>query len=279
MRHLPRPLLLLHRCDEFRNRVIRAGGARFACWSVADWPALREAVRDTPPTTVVVVDPYLEAENGEVAPQLDVLLRDFPWAGVVAAVKGRAMDAERLRALSERGISEIILVGLEDSELGIQRTLRQAQGRFLKELLQRALPAYISGRARVLLMAAAEATSAGGHAPDLARALSLSSKTLARWCESSHLPPARRLLAWIRVLLATRLLDDPERTVSGVARACGYTSDSALRRALLEFLGDGSTQLRQAGAFAHASRAFVKELLELREQGRARRRAGLRAAS
>jgi AraC-like DNA-binding protein len=272
MRRATRPLLLLHACDDFRNRVIRAGGSRFACWSVADWQTLRDAVRDAPPTTVVVVDPFFGEQSGEISPHLDQLLRDFPWASVVAAVEPRLSGRGHLRALSDRGIAEIILMGLEDTPPGISRTLRQAQGRFLKDLLQRAVPAYVSGRARILLMAAAEATSTGGHAPDLARALSLSNRALTRWCEAAYLPPPRRLLAWIRVLLAVRLLDDAERTVSSVARACGYTSDSALRRALLEFLGDGPTQLRETDAFGLASQTFVQELLERKEKGREERR-------
>lgn len=272
MRRANRPLLLLHPDADFRNRVVQAGGAHFASWVVSEWGPLRDAVRDAPPTVVVVVDPYAGGEEGGISQQLVSLLREFPWASVVAALRTRPGEEGDVHALALLGISEVILLGVEDTPQGIRRTLRQAQGRFLKELLRRAIPPYLTGRGRIILMAAAEAISAGGHAPDLARALSVSTKTLARWCERCYLPPPRRLLAWIRVLLASRLLDDAERTVSSVARACGYTSDTALRRALLDFLGAGPTPLREAGAFAAASRAFVAELQELRDRGRERRR-------
>lgn len=270
MRHPGRPILMLHPSDELRSLVIRAGGPLHSCWSVSDWSTLRDALRDAPPSTVVVVDPCAGSGPGVVSPELHALLHDFPSASVIAAV--RPSCGEVLRELGRLGISEVILLGIEDTPPGIRRTLRQAQGRYLKEMLQAVLPAYVSGRARIILMAAGEALSAGGHAPDLARALSVSTKTLSRWCERSYLPPPRRLLAWVRVLLAARLLDAPERTVSSVARACGYTSDTALRRALLDFLEMGPTQLREAGAFERAARAFVQELLERREAGRERRR-------
>lgn len=254
---------------------MKAGGTQFACWSVADWRMLHDAVREAPPTAVIVVDPYLGTDDGTVAPELDALIEEFPYASVVAAVRLRQADGSPapLRELSMRGISEIILVGLEDTPPAIRRILNLAQGRFLKELLRRILPPYVTGRARVVLMAGAVALSAGGHAPDMARALAVSPKTLIRWCERVYLPPPRRVLAWIRVLLAAELLDDPSRTVSGVARACGYTSDTALRRALLDFLAVGPTQLRETGAMAVASRTFLRELAELRDAGRRQARA------
>lgn len=272
MRGTNRPLLVLHPNDDFRRRVLKAGSPHFACWSISDWATLRAAVRDAPPNAVIVVDPYAGSGSGEISPQLETLLREFPSASVVAAVEPSGSCGAELLSLGTSGISEVILLGIEDTPPRISRTLHQAQGRFLKELLQRTLPAYVSGRARIILVAAAGAVCAGGHAPDLARALSVSTKTLTRWCERAYLPPPRRLLAWLRVLLACRLLDDPDRTVGSVARACGYTSDSALRRALLDFLGAGPTPLREAGAGEAAARAFVRELLEWREKGREQRR-------
>lgn len=272
MNHPIRSLLVLHPDDEFRNRIFRAGGTHFACWSVSDWDTLRHAVRDAPPTAVVVVDPYAGSLSGGIAPQFDALLQEFPSASVIAAVQPREASGEDLRLLGKRGISEVILLGIEDTPAGIRRSLRLAQGRFLKTLLQHTLPPYISGRARVILMASAEAISGGGFAPDLARSLSVSTKTLARWCERAFLPPPRRLLAWIRILLAARLMEDAERTVSSVARACGYTSDTALRRALIDFLEMGPTPLRETGPLDVASRAFVGELTEMREKGREQRR-------
>ena len=74
----------------------------------------------------------------------------------------------------------------------------------------------------------------------------------------------------MRILLATELLDDPGRTVSSVALACGYASDNSLRRALQDFLDTTPTALRRIGAFATASRAFLRELDTVRQGGRVR---------
>jgi transcriptional regulator GlxA family with amidase domain len=126
----------------------------------------------------------------------------------------------------------------------------------------------MSGRARTLLMAAAEVVSMGGRGRDLARSLHLSERTVLRWSERSGLPPPRRLMAWMRILLAASLLDDPGRTVLSVAYACGYSSDSSLRRAMQDFLGTVPTVLRREGAFTRASRLFLEELGKAKSEGK-----------
>ena len=109
----------------------------------------------------------------------------------------------------------------------------------------------------------------GGHGRDLAASLRLSERTLLRWAEQADLPPPRRILAWMRVLLACELLDDPGQTVLSVAYTCGYASDSSLRRAVQEFTGVLLTELRQQGAFATASDKF-RRAEDTRESGRNR---------
>ena len=74
----------------------------------------------------------------------------------------------------------------------------------------------------------------------------------------------------MRILLAASLLDDPGRSVLSVARACGYASDSSLRRAMQDFLASGPTALRRAGAFNRASSAFLAELAATRTRRRDR---------
>jgi AraC-like DNA-binding protein len=112
----------------------------------------------------------------------------------------------------------------------------------------------------------------GGRGKYLARALHLSERTVLRWTERAGLPPPRRLMAWMRILMAASLLDDPGRTVLSVAYACGYASDSSLRRAMQDFLGTIPTTLRREGAFARAAQVFLAELADVRTWGKERLR-------
>lgn len=246
------------------------GGKSYRCRFVTTWEALREAVADAPPAALVVVDPYEESarDGRHLSPDLRALLWEFPSATVVAAMEIRPGRSHDLRTLGEWGVTDVISLEEDDTLEAISRRLRAAQGRPLQALLDRSLPPTMTSRARSLLMTAAEVVSMGGRGRDLARALHLSERTVLRWSERAGLPPPRRLMACMRILLAASLLDAPGRTVLSVAYACGYASDSSLRRAMQDFLGTIPTTLRREGAFSRASRTFLAELSELRTWGK-----------
>lgn len=270
----PRPLYVLHQNASFCDRVRGVGVKTYQCRFVSTWDRLRHEVAEAPPAALVIVDPYEPA--GSAVPQLSSHLRsllwEFPSATVVAAMEIRPGQSRDLRTLGEWGVTDVISLEEDDTHEAITRRLRAAQGRPLQSLLDRSLPSTLSSRARSLLMTAAEVVSMGGRGRDLARALHLSERTVLRWSERAGLPPPRRMMAWMRILLAASLLDDPGRTVLSVAYACGYASDSSLRRAMQDFLGTIPTTLRREGAFTRASQAFVAELTELRTWGRDRKR-------
>jgi AraC-like DNA-binding protein len=257
-----RSLLVLHSNGAFREHLRRLGVRGYQCAFVATWDRLREAVVEAPPTAILVVDPYSPATPGScrLSSDLRSLLLEFPSATVLAAMDvppGRSGD---LRTLGEWGVTDVICLDEDDTPEAVYRRLRSVEGRTLQALLQRTLPPMMSGRARMLMMTAAEVVSVGGKGRDLARRLHLSERTVLRWAERAGLPAPRRMLAWMRILLAAVLLDDPGRTVLSVAHACGYSSDSSLRRAMQDFLGTGPSALRKEGAFGRASRVFLGEL-------------------
>jgi AraC-like DNA-binding protein len=64
----------------------------------------------------------------------------------------------------------------------------------------------------------------------------------------------------MRLLLAAEMLGHPGRSVQSVAKACGYSSDSGLRRACSDFLGASPRELGRAQAFRRVADAFVREL-------------------
>lgn len=245
--------------------------------AVANWDSLHEAVRESPPAALVVVDPYEgvagAGRNGgsELAPSLRALLAEYPSTAVLAALEVRPERFDDLRTLGRWGVVQVIALDHDDTPYAISQRLRAARGRPLRALLEEVLPPETSGRARAVLEAATDVVTAGEHGRDLAGSLHLSRRTLLRWCQRAGLPAPRRLLAWIRVLLACELLDDPGRSVLSVAHTCGYSSDSGLRRITQKFLSASPSDLRDRGAFRHAAAAFVEALNEERKvrwQGR-----------
>ncbi len=271
MKRVYRPLLVLHSDPGFRERVRQACGKDYRYQSVPGWDELLQAVGESPPAALVVVDPYLgqglKVGNGgrELAPALRTLLSDYPSTAVLAALEVRPDRFDDLRTLGRWGVVQVVSIDHDDTPFSIGRRLQAARGRPLRALLEEVLPPETSGRARAILEAATDVVSVGEHGRDLAGALHLSRRTLLRWCQRSGLPAPRRLLAWMRVLLACELLDDPGRTVLSVAHTCGYSSDSGLRRITQKFLSASPSELREHGAFRTASTAFIKVLDEERQ--------------
>jgi AraC-like DNA-binding protein len=261
-----RPLLVLHPDPAFRERVRQASGVDFDYQSVPDWDTLLDVIRDSPPAALVVVDPYARNGTGEggLAQPLRQLLAEYPSTAVLAALDVRPDRFDDLRTLGRWGVVQVITLDHDDTPHSIARRLHSARGRPMRALLEEVLPPETTGRARAILEAATDVVTAGEHGRDLAGALNLSRRTLLRWCQRSGLPAPRRLLAWMRVLLACELLDDPGRTIASVAYTCGYSSDSGLRRITQKFLGASPSELRDSGAFRAAAAAFLKELEEER---------------
>lgn len=273
VKRVHRPLLVLHPDPGFRERVRQACGKDYQFQAVADWDELLRTVHESPPAALVVVDPYLGqsgqngrngAEGEPLATALRMILRDYPSTAVLAALEVKPERFDDLRTLGKWGVVQIVSIDHDDTPFSISRRLHAARGRPLRALLEQVLPPETSARARAIMEAATDVVSMGEHGRDLAGSLHLSRRTLLRWCQRAGLPPPRRLLAWMRVLLACELLDDPGRTVLSVAHTCGYSSDSGLRRITQKFLDASPTELRERGAFKVASREFVRVLDEER---------------
>lgn len=274
MKRVYRPLLVMHSDAAFRERVRQACGDDYKYQSVADWDELYEAVREAPPAALVVVDPYLDVTtegNGgrSLSPALRSILAGYPSTAVVAAIEVRPERFDDVNTLGKWGVVQVISLDHDDTPFSIARRLKAARGRPLRALLEEVLPPETSGRARAILEAATDVVTAGEHGRDLAGSLHLSRRTLLRWCQRAGLPAPRRLLAWIRVLLACELLDDPGRTVVSVAHTAGYSSDSGLRRITQKFLGASPSDLRDQGAFRQAAAAFIDALNAERRKGAA----------
>ena len=267
-----RPLLVLHENRLFRDRLERVSQDLFELDFREDWESLREGVRRAPPAAVVVVDPYMERSNGsEPSAELRRLLETHPSATVVAALRTTPRAYRDIWTLGEWGVAEIIQLEEETDLRALRKRLRHARGEPLRSLVADRLPIPLTGRARSILELAVDTVMEGGHPRDLARTMSLSPSTLLRWCDRAQLPTPRRLLLWLRSVLAASLLDDPGHTVQSVGLACGYSGDQALRRALRSVIPHTPSQLREMGAFETVADAFIEELLELQSLDRAQR--------
>lgn len=263
MKTVIRPVFFLHDGGELRSRLAAVLTDADRLVRVQDWDSLRAALRRAPATAISVVDP-LRPPAGE----LRRLLEEFPSATVLAVVRPTPDQGDTLRELFAWGVADVIVLGREDTAPSLARRVDGVRARAVHRLLERALPRSVPSRSRALLAVAAETVAAGGLAPELAAALGVKERTVLRWCERADLPPPRRLLAWLRLLIAAEMLGDPGRTVAAIAEACGYASAVSLKAAFRQFLGVTPREARERGAFDTVASGFAAELFRLREASR-----------
>jgi AraC-like DNA-binding protein len=167
-------------------------------------------------------------------------------------------------ALLADGISEIVNLDALPVLAGMVPTLRRAHARPLKRRMEAGLPVWVPEEARTLLRAAAETVVDRGGRPMFAGIFGVYVRTVALKSRELNLPPPRRLLAWVRVLLALSLLEESERTVLNVAHVCGYRDNSSLKRAIENFTGTPALASIRDQSFAAAFDRFTGELRDLR---------------
>lgn len=268
-----RPLLLLTSCEELEANIRRVIERPFALQRVADWPALRSALKSASPTTVCFVDAISTVEGDKaLAEGLREIAREFPLMAVVACLEVCPDDGPVLRTLQDWGVAELLDLNRERYPAAVERRLQDVEGVWAQRLLERALPRSLSARGRILLEKVAQIAAEGGHVPELADSLGIYKRTVPRWCAAAGVPEARRMFTWLRLLLAAVLLDDPERSFENVARTTGYSSAASLKSTTKAFTGMTPTELRARGAFDAIAELARAEFREAREAARQSRR-------
>lgn len=237
--------------------------APYSVVRVEGWDEMRALLRAAPASTCALVD--ADAPGGGLDVRVRELVEGFPIHPVVAVLELEASRVHDLREMLRWGVCEVVDAHVERFPGAVAYRLRDAHARPLKRRLARVASAAASQDGMTLLYAAAEVAVDGGGAPELALRLGARPRTVAGWCARAGLPTPRRLQAWVRLLLAAALLEDPERTVKDAARAAGYSTDHSLRRALRELTGSFPPRAR---AFDVAAAAFSAELRRLREESR-----------
>jgi AraC-like DNA-binding protein len=236
------------------------------------WDGLVEVARAAAPSTVLIVAPF----DDPALPVPNPRLRELIGASggivpVLALVPFRSACTAAVRTLLEQGVTDIADVDLEAVPDAIRPRLQAVHAQPLKRSVEPALSRFASVNTRTLVRAAAEVAVDGGTAVDLADVFRSTERTVSGWCAREALPPPRRLLAWLRLILAISLLESPHRSVAKAARGAGYSFDHSLRRAVRDMLG-GDAPPRER-TVSQALDAFASELRSLREQRRQEKRA------
>ena len=234
------------------------------------WDDLIRTVALAPPSSVVVVDPFVGGlPDIELDSRVKRLLAATRVVPIVAVVPFEPAYVAHARTLLEWGATDVADALLESTAEAMRFRLLAVHAQPLKRAVEPHLSRFVTGNALTMIRAAAEVVVDGGTLKGLGEIFDSSERTVAGWCAREALPPPRRLLAWMRLLLALTLLQEPHRSVVNAATCSGYL-DYSLRRAVRLFLGDGG--VIRGRKLEYAMEVFNDELRMLREKARADQR-------
>lgn len=206
--------------------------------------------------STVVVDPYdPRAHTPEFEP-LRQIKRLYPSISIVLYVSVPPAQPQHLFEMGRLGLDALVIGDQDDSPTQLLAKIEQSGARALADAVRRSLGELKPTVRDAVLMVVARAHER--LSPEsLARLLGIRRKLLADRLAESGFPSPQPLIAWGRLIVAARMLEDAERSADSVAMALEFPSGSAFRNTCQRYLRLAPQQIRQRGGARYVIAAFL----------------------
>ncbi len=217
------------------------------------------ALVETGLANIVVAD-HRDHDGTSTLPAIRRIRADFPSIPVVMYLPFSNETSSIVLDYARAGVSQLVFQGVDDLRTplrgAVNAALDHASALSVGAELESLVPANLQPFLRYCLEHARSEMSV----EDAAAAMGVHRKTLVGRLRAAYLPPPRAIIAWSRLILAARLLDDPGRTVEQVALMLDFPSGAALRNMFKRYTGLRASEVRQNGGVRCALHAFKGEL-------------------
>jgi AraC-like DNA-binding protein len=196
---------------------------------------------------VVVVDFRREVRDAmEALRAIREWAPHFPIVGRVGLeYESFGMTVEAL----EFGMAGVWVAGIEDGPGAVQHVFDHVVARSIGAVLEPAVEGMGNATTRHFLRLCFHHVMQPVSVADLADRMGMNARSVARALNQSGLPRAERLLVAARMVVATRLLQNARRKVTGVAAAMGGRDVKVFRRQLSQWAGREFVQERNTLAY------------------------------
>lgn len=254
-RPLPATLLLWALPDPVVAVLREAVGREVRLVNVSDASKVPELLRRAASLCLVV--PVLRDRFDPFWTEYTVVRERFPNIPVVAVASPGVSSMQAVVRLSQLGVSDLL-----DANEGLRvNDVRAALSKVYSEATaQRVWHAVTDEFARhgdrcpddIVTMLRRSLRHAHEHLPasKLAALMQMHERSLRKYCEGRRLPSPQIIAGWSRLLLAALYLDEPGRTIAGVADLLGYPTPGALRKQILRYTQRSPRDLRLQGALS-----------------------------
>ncbi|MGH7719860.1 MAG: helix-turn-helix domain-containing protein [Gemmatimonadaceae bacterium] len=243
---------------------------RFEVVVCADWAELVRSCGEAP-VSIAVLDPGMDTTT--TYESLRQLKLRFPHVALVLYVASPPARLRDVFHMGRSGADQVIVAEEDDDPRTLLALLEGTQADGVGEFVRRAI-GEVKPTARDATLLAVTRVHEPLSPESLARLLGVQRKTLTRRLAAAGFPNPQRLIAWGRLIVAGRMLEDRQRSADGVAVALGFPSGSAFRNTCQRYLHATPQQIRARGGARYVVGVFLRERREdttrEREDARAR---------
>lgn len=220
------------------------------------WDALEQACKDDA-VTLAILDLFAEGKA-----HFDVIRRLKMRAERITLVAYVTVSPERARDLFDAGragLDGLLIAGQDDTPAAFRAVLERAEARGVAQLLRPRLTGF-GPLVRDAVMVAVTRAHLRLTGQRLAEICGASKRALLAALADAKCPPPQKLITWGRLIVASQMLEDGQRTADGVARLLDFPSGSAFRNTCQRYVGATPHEIRAKGGAAWVASRFVLEL-------------------
>ena len=203
----------------------------------------------------LVVEPR-DADQRPAAPLITDVRRDHPGVTVIAYCAGGMGGSDDILALVRAGAHALVVRGIDDERHAFRAALRTAEQRCTAALVYDRVRDHLPPAVAPLVALYLRADGMPPTVGEAAQLLGVHRKTLVNRLAAVGCPTPRALRTWCRLFVASRLLEEPGRTVESIAHQLDFDSTTGLRNALKRYTGRGAGAVRAAGGLTYLLAQF-----------------------
>jgi hypothetical protein len=212
---------------------------------------LRALARTPLPLHAIVLEPH-DPLGVDLAPTVRWLRTRFPPLPVLAYCASDAGTSDGMIRLARAGASQLLIRDLHDSPHALRAALTLASDHDATERTLAALHAVTPPPAWPIVQHCTRLAHTPLTVHALASALGVTRQRLAARLRDAHMPLARELIAWSRLLVALHRLELGGHTIERVALELGFPSGVALHNSARRHLHAPLGALRERGGYEAA---------------------------
>jgi AraC-like DNA-binding protein len=220
-----------------------------------------ERCREVPPAVAEgeVAATLLElrdADGTPTPPTIRQLRTSFPRMPVIAMAPAATAVGHELVAAVQAGANGLILQGIEDAGVALLDAIDHADDECTARLVLAELGLALPEPARPVLEYVLAQARRPLSVDEVADALGMTRRTLARRLARTGVPTPLALINWCRLLVAARAMEDRGRTLEQVALQLDFPGAAALRNMLARYTGLKPRDVREGGGLRRVLAAF-----------------------